>query len=655
MQNMPAARTLPRNGTPTPRAWGTDAIVLAALVAGGMLAYANSFTAPFLFDGDPLVRNLQILRWDAPARWIALRPRFIGYLTFDLNHTLHGAHVQGYHAVNLAIHVAAAACLYAITKRFASVPVAACAAAVFLLHPMQTQSVTYIYQRFEALMGMFLLAGLLCLVRAADVRRPAPWLVGGFACFVLSTCSKEVGVVAPLLYLWFDRVFLAGSWRELWARRKFFYLATVGSLGVGGVLVYFLREHYASGGLLCPDRVGVVEYALTQPGVILHYLRQFLLPLDLCVDEAWPVENRQAGLALTVVGTLAAGGGLVWLMVRHPRLGFLAGSPLLILAPTSSLAPIVDIAFTHRTYAALAPLAVLVALGLDQAVQSLKPHLRPRAFAVAAVALAMMLAVATAWRNTVYADPIRFWADVVAKAPHNLRGLSNLGLALAEAGDRDGAVACYTRAVSLWFEAEKPTGSSASRILQRVPDRFTAVVNPLLQLGIRATDAGDLAEAKRLFEALVNLPRLPTANDEPAKVFYNYALLLRKLGKPREAEGALRHALSTNAAYGSAYNELALLLADGGRLDEAVEPLTTALALPMPAERRARYAFNLASIHAERGDLPAAERQLAVACAAAPSRADYAQALETLRRGRSTEAGGPQTGASPAASLGGVP
>jgi tetratricopeptide (TPR) repeat protein len=175
------------------------------------------------------------------------------------------------------------------------------------------------------------------------------------------------------------------------------------------------------------------------------------------------------------------------------------------------------------------------------------------------------------------------------------------------------------------------------------------VVNPLLQLGIRATDAGELAEASRLFEALVNLPRLPTSSDEPAKIFYNHARLLRKLGKPREAEGALRHALSTNAAYGSAYNELALLLADDGRLDEAVEPLTTALALPLPADRRARYACNLASIHAERGDLQAAERQLAVACAAAPSRADYARALESLRSNRSPEAISARATNSPAA------
>jgi len=639
---MPAAGTLPRTGTPAPLAWGADAVVLAALAVGGMLAYANSFTAPFVFDGNPLVRNLQILRWESPERWLTLRPRFIGYLTFDLNYTLHGERVEGYHAINLAIHVAAAALLYALAKRFTSVPVAACAAAVFLLHPMQTQSVTYIYQRFEALMGMFLLAGLLCLVRAADGKRPVPWLVGSFACYVLSTCSKEVGVVAPLLYLWFDRVFLAGSWRELWARRRYFHLAMVGSLGLGGCLVYHLREHYAGGGLLCPDQVGVLEYALIQPGVVLHYLRQFVVPFDLCADEAWPVENRPTRLALTIVGLLIAGGGFACLVSRYPQLAFLVGSPLLILAPTSSVAPIVDLSFTHRTYATLAPLAVLVALGLDRVTKPLNLYLRPRLFALAAFAVATTLTMATAWRNTVYTDPICFWSDVVAKAPHNLRGLSNLGLAHAEAGDEEGAIACYTRAVSLWFEAEQPAGSSASRTLQRVPGRFTAVVNPLLQLGIRATAAGDLAEATRLFEALVHLPRLPTTNDEPAKVFYNYALLLRKLGKPHEAERSLRHALSCNAGYGSAYNELALLLADSGRFDEAVEPLTTALALPLPAERRARYAFNLASIHVERGDLSAAERQLAIACVAAPSQADYARALEAVRSRRSKDVVDPE-------------
>lgn len=618
-----------------------DAAVLAVLVVAALLAYANSFAAPFLFDGNPLIRNLRALRWASPAGWITLRPRFVGYLTFDLNYTLHGDHLWGYHGVNVAVHVAAAALLYAIARRFTSLPVAACAAAVFLLHPMQTQSVTYIYQRFESLMGMFLLAGMLCLVRAAESRRPLPWLCGSFACYLLSACSKEVGVVAPLLYLWFDRVFLAATWRDLWRRRGLFHLAAVGSLGLGAVAVYALREQYASGGLLCPDRVGVVEYAATQPGVVLHYLRQFVLPVDLCVDEAWPIENRPSRLVLTAAGTIAAAVALAWLMIRRPRVGFLVGAPLLILAPTSSFAPIVDVSFTHRTYAALAPLAVLASLGLDRLVQPLASPWRARCFAVAAVVVAGMLAGATAWRNTVYADPIRFWSDVVAKAPHNLRGLSTLGLVLAEAGQRDAADACYTRAATLWFEAAAPAGSPESRIVRRVPGRFTAIVNPLLQLGIRATEAGDLPEALRLFGALVALPRLPTANEELPKVFYNYALLLRKLGRHREAEHALRHAISENAAYASAYNELALLLADTGRLEEAVEPLTAALALALPADRRARYAFNLASIHAERGDLPAAERQLAVACAAAPARADYALALETLRRGRPIDGSGP--------------
>ena len=630
----------PSDVGPPPPSWA-DAFVMVALVAMVGLAYANSFIAPFVFDGIPLSRNLQLLHWDQPLRWITLRPRFVGYLTFDINYTLHGDDLRGYHAVNLAIHIASGFCLYAIARRYLAVPYAACAAAVFLLHPMQTQSVTYLYQRFEALMAMFLIMGLLCLIRATESRRPLPWLVVSFACFLLSTCSKEVGVVAPLVYLWFDGVFLSATWKGARGLRTAFHIMMIGSLGLGGLVVYALRKHYASGGLLCADQVGVLEYVLTQPGVVLHYLRQFLLPLDLCVDEAWPLENRYFALACAIVGTIAGGVALVWLAYRHPRLGFLAGTPLLILAPTSSLAPIVDVSFTHRTYAALAPLAVLVALALKGAIATLPPHLRPRIYLVTVVTLAGLLTLATAWRNTVFANSISFWGDVVAKAPHNLRGLSNLGLALEDAGDKDAASAYYRRAASLWFEAAEPSGSNASRVLRGVPGRFTAVVTPLLKLGIQATDAGDLAEATRLFEALVRLPRLPTASDEPAKIFYNYALLLRKSGKPREAETALRRVLSTNGSYGSAYNELALLLADEDRLEEAIGLLTTALALPLPAERRARYAYNLASIHAEIGNQSAAERCLQIACTAAPSQTAYVRALEALRRGRSIQTVGP--------------
>lgn len=612
--------------------------ILFGIVACTLLAYANSFAVPFLFDGIALVQDLKNLAWDDPARWITLRPRFVGYLTFDLNHTLHGDHVWGYHAVNLAIHAAAAGCVHVLTRRFMRPATAGLATAIFVLHPMQTQSVTYLYQRFEALMAMFLLAGLVCLVRSCDRPRSAAWLAGSFSCYVLSACSKEVGVVAPFLYLWFDRVFLAPSWRELWIRRGFFHLAMFGTLGIATVVVFALRDHYANGGLLCPNLVGVFDYAVTQPGVILHYLRQSVCPYDLCIDEAWPVESRPSHRVTAVVGTVFAATAVAWLMVRHPRTGFLVGSPLLILAPTSSFAPIVDLSFTHRTYAALAPLAALATLGLDRAIRPLEQPIRRRVHTGVAVATVAVLTTATAWRNTVYADAMQLWGDVVAKAPHNLRGWSNLGRAHDAAGDRSAAFACYERAAGLWFDAQQTPDAAAGRLVTQVPGRHLAVLHPMFKLGIRAMEAGEFGQAEMLFETLATLPRLPTAEHSPSKVFYNYALVLRRLGRNDEAERALRYAINSNPAYASALNELALLLAAGGRLKEAVEPLTTALAIPLPAERRARYAFNLATIYAELGDTTAAERQLLVACAAEPSRTDYARWLETLRRHKAMDA-----------------
>ena len=143
---------------------------------------------------------------------------------------------------------------------------------------------------------------------------------------------------------------------------------------------------------------------------------------------------------------------------------------------------------------------------------------------------------------------------------------------------------------------------------------------------------GELIVATRLFDELIHLPRLPTTNDEPPKIFYNYALLLIKRGRLDEAEVVLKQTITAHPSYASAQHELALLLASRGRHDEAIVTLSEALSLELPSARRGKYAFNLASIHAEIGDLRSAEGYLIDACKADPTETSYTSALAAVRR-----------------------
>ena len=198
------------------------------VVAAGLLAYHNSFQGPFIYDdvpsipGNPHIRHLWPI-WQAmsapPGSPVAGRP--VVCLTLALNYAWGGLNVWGYHAFNLTIHLVSALVLFGILRRtfqgeklrdrFGAVAVwlAGAIALIWEVHPLQTESVTYIVQRTESLMGLFLLLTLYGVLRSSQSSRPRVWQAAAIVSCALGMGSKEVMVSAPLIVLLYDRVFLA--------------------------------------------------------------------------------------------------------------------------------------------------------------------------------------------------------------------------------------------------------------------------------------------------------------------------------------------------------------------------------------------------------------------------------------------------------------
>ena len=235
----------PRSDRPI-SAWtlGLAALVLAGAAAW---AYRNSLTAPFVFDDVMAIERNETIRhlWppDAllhPAFDTSVSGRPVLNFSFALSHALGGGRIEGYHAGNVLIHVLAGLALFGIVRRTlarravpeepeAGALLAFAVALLWLVHPLQTESVTYVIQRAEALMGLFYLLTLYGLVRAADreaAGKPGtPWLVASVLCCLLGAATKEVTATAPVLALLYDRTFVGGSFREAWRRRRAYYLA----------------------------------------------------------------------------------------------------------------------------------------------------------------------------------------------------------------------------------------------------------------------------------------------------------------------------------------------------------------------------------------------------------------------------------------------
>ena len=447
------------------------------LAAAGFAAYSNTFYSPFVFDGLHLADRLQKLSW-TPNGWFDTQPRTFGYFTFDLQYTIHDRWLPGYHAVNIAIHVIAACALYGavlLTCERPTMPagirhdaagIAVASALLFELHPLQTQAVTYLFQRFESLMGMFFLLAMLCFAlatRAEPVSRwqRVGWLVATWLAVILSITSKEVGVVAPLVLLWYDRVFVADSWRSLVAARWWFYLPFCAVMLAGAAYLYLNRDHYVAGGIFAADTISPLAYARTQPEVICHYLRLVVWPQGQCLDYLWPVSRSLSRIIPAALVILAAVIVTGWATLRRPWLGFLLGAFVLILAPTSSIAPIIDLAVEHRMYLPLAPLAVLGAVAGRSAVNSIMARALivtngsaalslPRSKTIVVAFVAAALGVATYLRNDVYRDGVTLWTDVVQKAPRNHRGYTHLAWHIdQETGDTAEAIRIYRSVLRL--------------------------------------------------------------------------------------------------------------------------------------------------------------------------------------------------------------
>jgi hypothetical protein len=215
----------------------------AILAAAAAAVYARTFSVPLLLDDaasiveNPTIRHWSTAFWPPAAATVSGRP--VLNLSLAVNHAISGTAVWSYHVLNLAVHVLAGLTLFGIVRRTlrhrsgrALAPsgatwVAFAASLLWTLHPVQTESVTYVIQRAESLMGLFYLLTLYSFIRGveADGFPKRVWLAVCVTACLLGMATKEVMVSAPLIVLLYDRTFVARSFREAWHRHWGLYMA----------------------------------------------------------------------------------------------------------------------------------------------------------------------------------------------------------------------------------------------------------------------------------------------------------------------------------------------------------------------------------------------------------------------------------------------
>jgi tetratricopeptide (TPR) repeat protein len=450
--------------TDTPRSSNAWRKAVPLIILAGLIVYSNSLTKTFVFDDEVWIIENPDLEHDPLhflGRWYT---RWTVGVTLILNYWLGGLNVLGYHLFNLAIHIGAALALFGVVRRTLllerwqgryreSAPWLALAAALlWLVHPLQTQSVTYIIQRCESIMGLCYLLTLYAVLRGATAAEGGrKWYMAAVVFTVLGMGAKEVMVTAPLVILLYDRIFLGDSFREVLRRRWGLYacLAAYPAWTIFEV-VAGQRADESAGFILPP--LNPLTYAMTQAGVILYYLRLSFWPDPLCLDyQDWPITQSLADFWLPGLGVAGLLLATAWALWRRPALGFLGAWFFVILAPTSSIMPIRDVIVEHRMYLSLAALAVLVVLAGQAALQWLaRTDQWRRAAAVGLVVAGVaVLGGLTLRRNQDYQSLVTLWENVTAQRPRSARAHFELARGYLAEGQREKALAHANEAVRL--------------------------------------------------------------------------------------------------------------------------------------------------------------------------------------------------------------
>ncbi len=435
------------------------AAALLLLAAVG-IAYLGSIGASFQFDDwNVIVRDTRV--HSLAAWWHSLPGIRAGLkLSYAINYES-GAGPAGFRLLNIAIHAANTVLVFALL-RSRSKPAALIAALVFALAPVQTEAVTYISGRSSSLSAFFCLLALLSWRQAHH--RPLLHVLG-VACYAIALTVKETAIVLPLVLLLWHYTRSPEPWRPHERRALLAYAIVAGA----ALAAAALSSTYSHLFLISLQTRSVADNLALQARAW-GFLLLELLRLSVLTADPTPRDLPGDAAIGTIVWSLfwLALAAVAWIRRRkNPELTFGILWFYLWLLPTNSLLPRLDVANDRQLYLALIGPAWMLACAVTHLGRRGDPH---GAIAVTAViALAVLLAAATASRNQIYQTEVTFWQATLDRSPGNARAANNLGIAYALECNPAQASESFRRAIASDPEDFRPKINL--RLLQE--DRLT--------------------------------------------------------------------------------------------------------------------------------------------------------------------------------------
>jgi len=565
------------------------ALFVLSLAAATIMAYRPAWNGGFLWDDDAYITNNELLTapnglrriwlsFDSPSQYFPLT-----YTSFRIERALWGLNPSGYHWTNIFLHVANALLVWRLLARL-KLPGAWLAAAIFALHPVQVESVAWITERKNVLMGFFFLLTLLAWIAFTDESTRRPWRFYALAVilYALALSAKTTACTLPaalLLILWLQK-------KPIGKRRLIQILPfLILGFSMGLVAVWWERYHQGTHGPLFA--LSSLERTLVASHAVWFYLGKLLCPSNLIfIYPKWTIAATRA-LDYT---WLLAGVALcfaIYLARRYLGRGVEVAAVFFVatLSPVLGFIMLYTFRYTfvadHYQYlACIAPIALFSAGTANLA----GVFTRARPFILSAAACAAAVLWALTWRQSaMYGDIEALWRTTLAKNPNCWMAHNNLGIVLFQKGEIDEAVSHYRITLNLqpdFWDADYNLGTALLK--KGEIDEAIAYCTRAVTIAPNDPDAqvalgNSLAQKERVDDAIAHYKKALAIRPDYFIAHYALGHIFLEKGEIDAAVFHSRAAVSIQPQNADAHTNLAVAFDEKGQIAEAIKQYEQAL------------------------------------------------------------------------------
>lgn len=569
------------------------------IIVAILIAYANTLNSPLQFDDGAHIRDSERIRdisnYQTLSYWKEVNSRPLSQYTLALNYQVSQMDTTSYHWFNMIIHMLAGLIVFFLTRELLTLPyfrekikkeyiayMAFFTALIFVLHPIQTQAVTYIVQRMTSMAAMFYLFSVLLYVKGRryqveqhNIKKAIPLYLLGFVSGYLGLLSKQPAITFPFAWLLVELFFI----RDKKGRPQTRYLIIASGLMILMVSAAIIKIGLPRETPLIPRDA----YLITQFRMFVVYMQLMIVPFNQNIDHfiIWSIDLWHTKELLSLLFTLLIIGLGVYTYKKNRLISFGIFWYFLTSSVESGIIPIRDAMFEHRLYLPFYGFSLIV-------VYLVFKYIAPKKLKYALTTLSVLAIIylaLTVNRNNVWRSEKSLWMDSVKKAPKKERNWHWLASAYLMEDDKENAMKCYNTAIKnnpyfdMAFNARANLKKDMNDLAGALKDYNISIrINP--KYAKAYFNRGVLQAARKKYDkAIADYDMSEKFGYRHSSVYYNRANSKRIMKKYEEATADYNKSIRINPKYALAYYNRGLTTAGMKKHKEAIKDIDRAIQL----------------------------------------------------------------------------